>query len=301
MIAILGGLGAAIMFATATTSSSRSARLIGAPAVVGWMMLVGLLVTLPLFPLTGALDVHLTGLDVLLLVVSGLTNPFGLVLEYAALRVGRVGLVVGLVSSEGAVAAVINIVGGQSIGLAVALALAVIASGVVVIGFASEDVGAPSKDPRVATILALAAAGCFGVNLITVGRLAADLPLPWALTAPARRRRASASRSRSCCCAGCPATRRAAPLVIVSGALRGRRAGLLRHRVADRPDRGVRPCLAVRDHHRDRRVGHLPRAPDHVADRGGHGRHRGRRGPGPAQRLVAAGRRGPYHRAMEAR
>ncbi|HEY7940580.1 MAG TPA: EamA family transporter [Candidatus Limnocylindrales bacterium] len=216
MIAILGGLGAAIFFAASTTSSSRSARMIGAPAVVGWMMFVGLLATLPLFPLTGALDVHLTALDVLLLVVTGLTNVFGLVVEYAALRVGRVGLVVGLVSSEGAVAAVINIVGGQSIGLAVALALAVIAGGVVVIGFASEDVDAPSKDPRVATMLALVAAGCFGVNLIAVGRLAADLPLPWALMAP---------RVAGVVCITIPLlllgrlsrSRRAAPFVIVSG------------------------------------------------------------------------------------
>jgi uncharacterized membrane protein len=190
--------------------------MIGAPAVVGWMMFVGLLATLPLFPLTGALDVHLTALDVLLLVVTGLTNVFGLVVEYAALRVGRVGLVVGLVSSEGAVAAVINIVGGQSIGLAVALALAVIAGGVVVIGFASEDVDAPSKDPRVATMLALVAAGCFGVNLIAVGRLAADLPLPWALMAP---------RVAGVVCITIPLlllgrlsrSRRAAPFVIVSG------------------------------------------------------------------------------------
>jgi len=240
VIALLGGLGAAIFFATSTTSSSRSARLIGAPAVVGWMMLVGLLATLPLFPLTGALDVHLTTLDVLLLVVTGLTNVFGLVAEYAALRVGRVGLVVGLVSAEGAVAAVINIVGGQSIGLPVALALAVIAGGVVVIGFASEDVGAPSRDPRVATMLALVAAGCFGVNLIGVGRLAADLPLPWALAAP---------RVAGVVCITIPllllrrlpSSRRAAPFVIVSGLCEV--AGLASFAVGSRTDLTVASVL----------------------------------------------------------
>ena len=241
MIAILGGLGAAIFWATATTASSRSARLIGAPAVVGWMMLVGLLATLPLFPLTGALDVHLTTLDVLLLVVTGLTNVFGLVAEYAALRVGRVGLVVGLVSSEGAVAAVINIVGGQSIGLPVALALAVIASGVVVISFAAEDVGAPSRDPRVATILALVAAGCFGVSLITVGRLAADLPLPWALIGP---------RVAGVVCITIPLlllrrlprSRQAAPFVIVSGL--GEVAGVVCFSVGSQTDLTVASVLA---------------------------------------------------------
>lgn len=216
MIALLGGLGAAVFFAISTLSSSRSARMIGAPAVVGWMMVVGLLATAPLFPLTGALDVHLTPLDVLLLVVSGMTNMLGLVLEYLALRVGRVGLVVGLVSSEGAVAAVISIIGGQSVSVGVALALAVIATGVVVTGLASEDAGATSKDPRLATLLALAAAGCFGVNLIAVGRLAAELPLAWALIAP---------RVAGVVCITIPLllvrrmprSRRAAPFVILSG------------------------------------------------------------------------------------
>jgi len=240
VIALLGGLGAAIFFATSTTSSSRSARLIGAPGVVGWMMLVGLLATLPLFPLTGALDVHLTSLDVLLLVVSGLTNPLGLVLEYAALRVGRVGLVVGLVSSEGAVAAVINIAGGQSVGLAVALALAVIAAGVVVIGLASEDVGAPSRDPRVATLLALAAAGCFGVNLVTVGRLAADLPLPWAMTAP-RVAGVLVFTIPLLALRRLPRPGRAAPLVIVSGLCEV--AGLAAFAVGSRTDLTVASVL----------------------------------------------------------
>jgi len=184
VIALLGGLGAAVCFAVSTLSSSRSARLLGAPAVVSWMMVVGLLATLPLFPSTGALDVHLSTLDWLLLVTTGLSNVGGLVLEYLALRVGRVGLVIGLVSAEGAVAAIISIVGGQSVSLAVALTLAVIVAGVVLTGLATEDAGAVSKDPRLATFLALAAACCFGVNLIAVNRLAADLPLAWALIAP---------------------------------------------------------------------------------------------------------------------
>jgi len=172
--------------------------------------------------------------------VSGLSNPLGLVLEYAALRVGRVGLVVGLVSAEGAVAAVINILGGQSIGLAVALALAVIAAGVVVIGFAAEDVGAPSKDPRLATLLALAAAVSFGVNLVSVGRLAADLPLPWAVMAP---------RVAGVICftipllvlRRLPRSRQAAPLVIVSGLCEV--AGLTSFGIGSRTDLTVASVL----------------------------------------------------------
>ena len=45
MIAILGGLGAASLWAMANLSSSRSSRMIGASSTVAWMMLVGLAVT----------------------------------------------------------------------------------------------------------------------------------------------------------------------------------------------------------------------------------------------------------------
>ena len=44
MIALAGGLGAAVCFAVSTLGSARSSRLIGAPTVVAWMMLVGLIV-----------------------------------------------------------------------------------------------------------------------------------------------------------------------------------------------------------------------------------------------------------------
>ena len=216
MIALLGGLGAAIFFAISTLASSRSARMIGAPAVVGWMMLVGLVATAPLFPVTGALDVHLTGLDVVLLVVTGLANILGLVLEYLALRVGRVGLVVGLVSAEGAIAAIINIVGGHPVEVVVAFALAVTAAGVVIIGLASEDAGAPSRDPHLATLLALGAATLFGISLITFGRLAAEMPLAWPLVT-ARVTGVVGITAPLAVLGRLPRPGRAAPLIVISG------------------------------------------------------------------------------------
>jgi drug/metabolite transporter (DMT)-like permease len=148
------------------------------------MMLVGLLVTGPLFPLTGALGVQPSTRQWVVLLIAGCTNVAGLILEYLALRLGRVGLVVGLVSSEGAVAAVIAILGGQAVTVAAALALSVVGGGVVLIGLASDDHGARSRDPLAATLLSLGAAACFGVNLVAVGRLSVELPLPWALMAP---------------------------------------------------------------------------------------------------------------------
>ena len=47
MLAILGGLGAAIAWAATTLCASRSSRMIGPLSVLSWVMVVGLLVTLP--------------------------------------------------------------------------------------------------------------------------------------------------------------------------------------------------------------------------------------------------------------
>jgi drug/metabolite transporter (DMT)-like permease len=47
MIAILGGLGAALGFAGATLLNARATRLIAAPTLLAWVMLIGLALTLP--------------------------------------------------------------------------------------------------------------------------------------------------------------------------------------------------------------------------------------------------------------
>ena len=46
--AIIGGLGAAILWATATLASSRSSRMIGSRVVLAWVMIVGTIVGLPI-------------------------------------------------------------------------------------------------------------------------------------------------------------------------------------------------------------------------------------------------------------
>ena len=48
MIALLGGLGAALAWGTGTFFSARSSRIIGAWSVVAWVMLVGLIANLVL-------------------------------------------------------------------------------------------------------------------------------------------------------------------------------------------------------------------------------------------------------------
>src|SRR2546428_13186647 len=64
VLVILGGSGAAVMWAAATLRSSRSSRMIGAASVLAWMMLVGLVAVGPAILATGrpdALGAHAAG------------------------------------------------------------------------------------------------------------------------------------------------------------------------------------------------------------------------------------------------
>src|SRR6266567_5749115 len=124
MLPILGGLGAAVAFAASTLASTRSSRLIGATSTVAWVMLVGL----PVATVPALLDVRgLTPVAYPWLLLSGIGNLLGLAGEYAALRVGRVGVVAPLVATEGAIAAIISVVAGAPLvaGLLPVLALVV--------------------------------------------------------------------------------------------------------------------------------------------------------------------------------
>ena len=60
MIAIVGGLATAVLWASTLLGSARSARLIGSWSTLGWVMLVGLVVTIPLIVITSP-PVELTG------------------------------------------------------------------------------------------------------------------------------------------------------------------------------------------------------------------------------------------------
>ena len=135
MIAILGGFGAAVLWAAANLASSRSSRLIGAGSTVAWMMLVGLVVTTPIAiaggpvpPITPTLAVWLTA--------SGVGGVIGLLLVYRGLRIGKVGVVLALASTEGAIAAIFSIISGESLSIPVLLTLGLIAVGIATVALA---------------------------------------------------------------------------------------------------------------------------------------------------------------------
>lgn len=211
MTAILGGLIAAVLWAAATLCSSRTSRMLGSRVVLAWVMLIGVLVGAPLAIITPTPAVMEVS-TYWLLGIAGICYALGLMLTYMALSIGKVSIVAPIVATEGAVAAVIAISLGDTVGVVAGVALAVIAVGVVLssIDRATGDVPAGDLDlvpdaldaplpeptaappgPRTHTppvsdremrrsvLLAIVAALVFGVGLVASGRAAALVPAIW--------------------------------------------------------------------------------------------------------------------------
>jgi drug/metabolite transporter (DMT)-like permease len=194
--AIIGGLGAALLWAAATLCSSRSSRMLGSRVVLGWIMVVGVIVALPVAAVSpGPTTLEPSTLG--LLGLSGICYVVGLQLTYAALKIGKVSIVAPIVATEGAVAALISIGRGDPVGAIAGISLAVVVSGVVLsslepgraeVAAGDFDVVADAideaptdepNDPRRATLLAIAAALVFGVGLVAAGTAASLVPVAW--------------------------------------------------------------------------------------------------------------------------
>jgi uncharacterized membrane protein len=183
LIAILGGLGAACAWTVTSLTGARASRMIGAPATLAWVMLVGFVIVVPI-ALAGGRPENLDAGAFRWLALAGLGNVGGLLLVYAGMRIGKVGVVAPISSSEGAVAALIAVVAGEQLGAGTGVALAVIVVGVVLAARAADDDPASGpSDPR-AAILAVGAAAAFGASLYATGRVSEELPLVWAVLPP---------------------------------------------------------------------------------------------------------------------
>src|SRR5450759_2829557 len=227
MIAILGGLGAAALWAAANLASSRSSRLIGASSTVAWMMLVGLAVTTPFAAVSGPLP-PITPMLAVWLVASGLGGVIGLLLVYRGLRIGKIGVVLALASTEGAIAALLSVVAGEALTLASALVLGVIAIGVMTVALASGgaaeptgvDAGAGPKTglslERRAAFFGAAAAIAFGFSIYGTAMAGKSLPLVLAVM-PARVVGVGFVFIPMAFARRLQMTRRAAPLVVIVG------------------------------------------------------------------------------------
>jgi drug/metabolite transporter (DMT)-like permease len=171
------------MWATGTLCSARSSRIIGPASVLAWVMLTGLAANLAVIAV-GPRPGPLSGSDFALMFTAGVGNVLGLFLAYSALRRGKVGLVAPILSTEGAIAAVLAVATGEALGVASALLLVVMASGVVLAAVAPEELPVPGERTSAPVGLATLAALSFGVSLFATGRLGASLPVGWTLLPP---------------------------------------------------------------------------------------------------------------------
>ncbi|MBI3745550.1 MAG: DMT family transporter [Chloroflexi bacterium] len=249
MIAILGGLGAAVSWAIGTLCSSRSSRMIGPASVLAWVMIIGFLVSIPSSVVSLQEGRTVSAAQVAGMLVNGVSYTAGLLLAYRALVIGRVSIVTPIVSTEGAGAALGSVVLGEALGIPTAIVLAVIAIGVVLASIdrrADEAVAGPGTDPddpegvvpvwtgpepaarpahhredpaatRRSVLLAISAAVAFSIGLISSAHLG-DTPISWILLS---------SRGAGLVLIAIPLvarrrlrlSRRAVPLVLVSGVL----------------------------------------------------------------------------------
>lgn len=211
MTAIIGGLAAAVLWATATLSSSRSSRMVGSRVVLAWVMIVGTIVGIPLALISGVPS-HVPPGAVPLILLAGVCYSGGLYVAYKALTIGKVSIVAPIVATEGAVGAMIAVALGDPLSLVAALLLAVIAAGVVLsaieparpdvpagtIELAADALDGPERDDarariadhaallvddaartRRTVIFSVAGALFFGVGLVAAGKAASLVPPIW--------------------------------------------------------------------------------------------------------------------------
>ena len=239
MIAVLGGLGAAFAWATTMICATRAARLIGATSVLAWVMLIGLVLTLPWALIRGVPEVD--GNATRWLILAGVGNCVGLLLVYTGVRIGKVGVVAPIVSTEGAIAALIAVAAGEQLAPGTGAALVVIAVGIVLAAASRDSSGSGSRTSDIrAALFGAAAAVSFGASLYATGRVSTELPVAWAILPP--RVVGVVAIALPLAIAGrLTLTRRALPFVLGRGRCRGGRVCALRARRTGR-DRHEPPC-----------------------------------------------------------
>lgn len=219
MLAIAGGLAAAASFAVSTLVSARASRLVGAPVTVAGVMAVGLALVLPVALLSTPLP---TGVgDLLAPTLSGAANIGGLLLAYSAYRIGTVGVVATVASTEGAISAILSVFAGQRLAPGSGPILAVVAAGVALAaGGGGNEVEEGRRIDRRHSLqaagLALLAAMMFGSGLYLAGSVSNDLPIAGILLP---------GRLLGCLALGVPllvtdrahVTREALPFIVVCG------------------------------------------------------------------------------------
>jgi drug/metabolite transporter (DMT)-like permease len=183
---ILAGSVTAVAYAVSTLGSARSSRLAGAVPAVAGVMLVGTILLLPIalfitpIPTTPAVPAS----SLIWAIIAGVANVGGLLLAYAAYRIGAVGIVSTIGSTEGAIAAVVSVAAGQALAPGSGPALALVVLGVVLAATSGgheleEGVAISRAQSLRAAGLSACAAVLLGIGLFIAGQVSTSLPPAW--------------------------------------------------------------------------------------------------------------------------
>jgi drug/metabolite transporter (DMT)-like permease len=180
VIAVFGGLIAAAAWGCSTIFASRSSRQIGAESTLGWVGIGGAVVITPIALVYG-IKPGTEWTDWALVVVGAAGSVIGLRFTYKALSQGKVGVVVAITSTEGAIAAAIAFALGAPFGLLAAVGIMLATLGVAAVGLGrhSSDSAEAVRDSRKAAVNASVAAAVFGSSLYVSGDVAARVGPPW--------------------------------------------------------------------------------------------------------------------------
>lgn len=182
MNAIIGGMGSALVFAIGLLLAAHSSRNLGPIESLAFVMGVGFVLDLPLVVATW--PGHLGSHDVVWLFLSGVGNVGALLLAYAAFRAGPLGTGAAILSTEGAVTALIAAASGEHLSAAVVGALTAVVFGVVLAsGVRRTEGGGAKPDRRHQFLLPMGGALSAGFGLYATGRVS-TLPLPIVVLPP---------------------------------------------------------------------------------------------------------------------
>jgi drug/metabolite transporter (DMT)-like permease len=176
MIAVIGGLGAALAWALATLAAARASRVLGPWSTTALVVFIGLITTLPLLALEMPAEPISTETYGWLL-LAGLGYTGGMVFNYAALTGGKVPVTAPIVSTEGSIAAVLAVLSGEAASPLLGAMLLLIAAGVFMVALQpGGTVDALSGNGSRYVAFAVAAALIFGVGLYGSGRASETVP-----------------------------------------------------------------------------------------------------------------------------
>lgn len=184
MIAVFGGGIAACCWGVSTVLAGRSSRQIGPASTLAWVGIAGAIVITPVVVWYGVPS-GITWVDVLLVVIGACGSVLGLRLTYAALAKGKVGVVVAITSTEGAIAAMVAFAFGEAFGVVTAAGILLATAGVAAIGLGRhvDDSSEMVRDNRSAALTAGTAALVFGSCLFISGDVAQRVGPPWVVFA----------------------------------------------------------------------------------------------------------------------